>query len=101
MATLIDLNSPQMVTKIKVPDAELRVLQILQALGEAHAPAVARASNGTISVAAIYELLGRLENRGLVLKREELVPIGDITARRVFYSVHGSVGCIKSNSCST
>lgn len=86
-----DVGSLMSVIQIRVPDAEVKVLSVLQKLGEAHAPAIARASNGSISVAAIYKLLGRLENRGLVSKKVEHVPVGDITARRVFYRVHEAV----------
>lgn len=87
----MDVGGVMSVIQIRVPDAEVKVLSVLQQLGEAHAPAIARASNGSISVAAIYKLLGRLEDRGLVSKKVEHVPVGDITARRVFYRVHETV----------
>lgn len=76
---------------VKVPDAEFQVLTVLFSLKEAHGPAISRASKGSISVAAVYKLLSRLENRGLVHKREEQVQVGDITAKRVFYKVHEAV----------
>lgn len=74
--------------EVKVPNAEFQVLTVLTSLNkEAHGPAISRASNGSISVAAIYKLLSRLEQRGLVHKREEQVQVGDITAKRVLYKV--------------
>lgn len=76
---------------IKVPDAEFQVLAVLSSLQEGHGPAISRASKGSISVAAVYKLLSRLEKRGLVHKREEQVQVGDITAKRVFYKVHEAV----------
>ncbi|TFW30304.1 helix-turn-helix transcriptional regulator [Massilia horti] len=78
--------------RIKVPDAEFEVLTVLASLKkEVHGPAISRASNGSISVAAIYQLLSRLEKRGLVQKREEYVEVGDITAKRVLYKVYETV----------
>ena len=71
----------------KVPDSEYEVLCVLNRIGESHAPAIARASNGSISVAGVYTLLGRLEARGLVQKRREDVPAGDISVKRVLYKV--------------
>lgn len=76
---------------VKVPDAELEVLTVLASIKEGHGPAISRASKGSISVAAVYKLLSRLEKRGLVHKREEHVQVGDITAKRVFYKVHEAV----------
>jgi hypothetical protein len=76
---------------VKVPDGEYMVLTVLASLKQAHAPAIARASKGSISVAAIYKLLSRLESRGLVHKQEEYVQIGDITAKRMIYKVCDTV----------
>lgn len=71
------------------PAGELAILNVLKTAGtEMHAPAISRASNGTIAVAQIYVLLKRLEQRNLVRKREVLIPIGDIHAKRVFYEVN-------------
>lgn len=84
-------NAEHLKMNVQVPEAEYRVLRILANLGEAHGPGIARASNGSVSVAAVYKLLSRLEQRGLVQKREEHIPIGDITARRMFYKVHRAV----------
>jgi len=72
---------------VEVPRSEQNVLNLLERMGETHAPALARASNGSVSVAAIYSLLQRLESRGLVERREVLIPMNDITARRVFYKI--------------
>jgi hypothetical protein len=94
MFVYIDFGSKQSAIHIKVPDSELEVLRVLRILKEAHAPAIARASGGSISVAAVYKLLGRLEDRGLVLKRTEYVPAGDIMAKRVIYKIHEAV-CFK------
>jgi hypothetical protein len=78
--------------RMKLPNSQFEVVRVLTNLRkEAHAPAIARASEGAISVAAVYKLLGRLVESGVVLKREKDIPIGDITARRVFYRVHNSV----------
>jgi DNA-binding MarR family transcriptional regulator len=67
------------------PPSEMSVLAIIMKMGEAHAPAIARASNGKVTVSAIYSLLNRLERRGLVEKREVYIEVGDISARRVVY----------------
>lgn len=67
------------------PPSEQAVLDILVKMGEAHAPAIVRASGGSLSLAAIYSLLNRLERKGLVEKRELYIRIGDIDARRVLY----------------
>lgn len=73
---------------VHVPAAEFEVLRVLANTGDAHAPKIARASNGSIpSVASAYSMLGRLEKRNLVQRREEHVLVGDITVRRVFYTV--------------
>jgi len=84
---------------IKVPDTEFLVLLVLSDLDiEAHAPAIARASNGSVSVAAVYTLLSRLEKRGLVEKREEYVEIGDLTAKRVLYKICETVNLAKKGN---
>jgi len=75
-------------TFVNVPNAEFQVLKVLASLNkEVHGPAISRASNGSISVAAIYKLLSRLEKRSLVQKREEHVQVGDITAKRMLYKL--------------
>lgn len=71
------------------PAAELAILDVLgAATTEMHAPAISRASNGTIPVAQIYVLLKRLEARNLVRKREVFIQIGDIRAKRIFYQLN-------------
>ena len=77
----------------KVPVAEYQVLQILINLGESYAPGILReskAKNGPLtSVASVYTLLGRLEKRGLVTRREVTFDLGDMPVRRVLYSPSG------------
>jgi DNA-binding MarR family transcriptional regulator len=71
------------------PATELKVLYYLDKLEKAkkptHGPAIARASDGAISVASIYKLLDRLAARGLVERAEVDVSLGDITVKRVQY----------------
>lgn len=71
------------------PTTEMKILELLADMGgEAHAPAIARASSGAISIAAIYSLLKRLEQREMVKKREVYIPVGDIQAKRVYYTLN-------------
>lgn len=79
------------VERIKVPDAERRVLEILSHNPGMHAPAIARASNDEISIDSIYNLLKRLFKRGLVEKQEALVEVGDLKIKRVLYHVKANV----------
>lgn len=97
MKTFVEIKDTNPVIRIKTPEPELAVLCILKNIGESHAPAICRASQGTISVAAIYRLLSRLENRSLVLKRTDHIQVGDITCKRVFYRVHEAVTLPKEN----
>ena len=77
---------------LDIPSSEKKILRILAELGgEAHAPAIARASDGAVSVAAIYSLLQRLERRGFVQRREVFILVGDIQARRIFYSLNSKI----------
>jgi hypothetical protein len=74
-------------TPVRVPDGQFAILAALVTLGEAHGPAICHATHGQCLVASVYTQLGRLEKRGLVQKREVLVPLGDhaAAARRVVY----------------
>lgn len=78
--------------KTKVPDTEYAVLAALAALSqESSGPTIARATNGAVTIDAIYTLLKRLEKRGLVQRREEMVPVVDIQTRRVVYRLDDDV----------
>jgi hypothetical protein len=79
------------VAEVKVPATELKVLAFLRAQELAgkptHGPAIARASNGAISVASIYKLLDRLCARGLVTRNTETIQVDELDAgfKRVSY----------------
>ena len=74
-----------------VPATEAKVLAILKAQERAgrptHGPAIARASDGAISVAAVYTLLDRLSSRGLVTRKTETIRVDelDVGFKRVTY----------------
>ena len=76
------------------PAAEQKVLTALRKLEEeakpTHGPAIARATNGTVSVQAVYTLLDRLVSRGLVERKDVEVALADITVKRVVYSIASS-----------
>lgn len=76
---------------IKVPESEKKVLNVLQQLIEATAPAIVKSSNNTISLASVYELLKRLKKKNLVIAREECFDLGGISTRRVFYKINESI----------
>ncbi|NUZ09062.1 hypothetical protein [Piscinibacter koreensis] len=88
-------NVTKKVSKNKnVPATEQNVLLLLKQLEQegkpTHGPAIARASNGTITVSSIYKLLDRLATRGLVARAEVDVALGDITVKRVHYQTISS-----------
>jgi DNA-binding MarR family transcriptional regulator len=76
---------------IKVPESEYLILCVLNIIGKSHAPAISRASKGGIPVGGVYNLLKRLEQRGLVTREEGLIPFGDVNIRRVLYSISENV----------
>lgn len=78
--------------KVKVPDTEYRILQILdEHRAGLHAPAIARASQGDITVKVVYTLLKRLLARGLVQRRDEFAQVDDIEVKRVYYQIDPSL----------
>lgn len=73
-----------------LPATEATVYNVLLKKGELHAPAISRASNGTVSIASVYVILSRLEKKGMVSKREQFIEIDDTKVRRVYYQVIGA-----------
>lgn len=53
--------------------------------GPVHGPAIARASNGELTVATVYGSLERLRKKGVVDSNEELFEIGPSKVRRVLW----------------
>ena len=70
---------------IPCPPAELRILKILEDK-EMTGPQISRASDGLVSIPAVYKLLIRLKDRELVTKRNIEIPAADIVLKQVAYS---------------
>jgi DNA-binding PadR family transcriptional regulator len=77
-------------SSISLPITEFLVLFTLTNLhrtqGAVHAPAIARASNGELSIATVYGSLNRLEKKGVVAKKDEIFDLGSSVVRRILWS---------------
>ena len=74
-------------SSVMLPVTEFMVFALLCELVKRHAtvhgPAIAKASNGELSVATVYGSLNRLAAKGVVTSREDFFDIGSSTVRRV------------------
>jgi hypothetical protein len=74
--------------RVKVPDAEFRVLEILSASSSGMTgPSIARASNGDITINSVYTLLKRMVVRGVAVRFEIAVQIMDVEEKRICYKL--------------
>lgn len=88
---IVNVNNEDGFRLKKIPESELKVLAILNKLGEAIAPAIVRASENTVSLASVYKLLDRIVERGIITRRTENFNIGGIETKRVFYKIHDGI----------
>ncbi len=80
-----------------LPASEAYIIKILARLGMAHGPAIARASDGMVSLNSVYNTLGRLEEKKIVNKRIGFAPAGDIKLKRAFYQISMGVTVFNMN----
>jgi hypothetical protein len=74
---------------IRVSDAEAKILRVLvgSANGENYGYEIAKQLEGEVSGAGIYVLLSRMENKGLLVSRAEIVAVGRRQIPRRWYRV--------------